>query len=58
MQRSDLQSVPLLLMPLLHLLELHIQTPGGLPEPHALLLIILDLRWGDSVTSLIRPNLA
>ena len=55
---SDLQSLPLLLMPLLHLLELHVETPGGLPEPRALQLAILRLRWGDARTWLIGPNLA
>lgn len=44
---TDLQSLPLLLMPLLHLLQLRIQMFGHLPEPRTLFLIILDLKQAD-----------
>lgn len=41
---THLHSVHLLPMLLLHLLQLSIQAPGRLSEPHALLLIIPNLR--------------
>jgi len=45
-RETDLQSLPLLLMPLLHLFQLRIETLGRLPDPHTLLRTILDLRDG------------
>lgn len=42
-REPDLQSLPLLLVPLLHLLQLRIQTLGHLPQLCALLPITGDL---------------
>lgn len=57
---TDLQSLLLLLVPLLHLLQLRIQALGHLLELHTLLLIILDLKSAGrhNVTRSIRLNLA
>ena len=41
---TDLQSLSLLLMPPLHLLQLHIQVLVRLPELNTVLLTICDLR--------------
>lgn len=55
---TDLQSLPLLLVPLLHLLQLRVQTLGRLPELRALLLIIPDLSVQTERDGSIRLNLA
>lgn len=59
-RETDLQSLPLLLLPLLHLLQLCVQSLGRLPELHTLLLIIPDLKCANrhKVTCSIRLNLA